>query len=514
MEVDEASGDVYVADKAPSNAIFVYNLDSLSLTRTITGGNTGLNNPSGLSYDATRNILYVTNTGNGTLLSFNCAGRDKDKKAYGVDKTGIPCTDDTGIDGNAPPDLIFTTTTLTSENQLLTPIAPHIDTTSNSLFLINSGNNAIFAYDNASQLNGETNPSKKIVGPTNTLFDFTPPEPPNRTSGGLLVTDQNGSQTLFVGQPESPLCPKDANGNVIVPATCPTGAMLIFGVAGKVAPSTIWAGGAGAFTTPTGVAVDTTRNVLYVANQSTNTLSILKNADQLDVTVNPGTGKSDLSNIQLNSPTGLFVDTGANRLYVSNNGSNEILAFNNADALVDGNTPDQTITDALLQTPTGITGDTSQNRLYVANTGGNSILSVTVISNSVSTLLSGSNTKLASPIAVAIDTIRDDLYVLNNGATEILVFEDISTSNGDVAPSRTISGSDPSGNNFMVNLTAIFVDSKKDLLYVADRDADAVYFFSNASAAQGQSEHTTLSGDNTGLNNPSALFIDTSTGSP
>ncbi len=505
MEVDEASGDVYVADKG-TNTIFVYNLDSLSLTRTIAGGNTALNKPHGLSYDGSRNILYVTNAGDNSILSFNCAGLDENNKGYGVRKNGDPCTD-TAINGNVLPDRTVTSTTLAAEDKLLIPIAPQIDPTTNILFLISSGNNAIFAYNNASQLNGETRPSKKIVG-ANTLFDFTPPQEVSRTTGALLVADQNGSQGIFVGQPESPIC----TGG---PSTCPSGALLIFGAEGKNVPSTIWSGGSGAFTTPTGVAVDTTRNVLYVANQSTNSLSILKTADKIDVNLNSGAVKRDLSNIQLNNPSGLFVDAVANRLYVSNSGSNTILAFNNPEALVGGEIPNQTITDAQLNNPRGITVDTGQNRLYVANAGGNSI--VTFLTNGTASLdfiLSGSSTQLISPIAVVIDTLRDDLYVLNSGATKILVFEDISTRNGNVAPSRIISGSDKDGNNFMNAPSAVFIDPGKDLLYVSDLGSNSLYFFNNASTAQGQAEHTTLSGDNTGLNKPSALFVDTTTGSP
>jgi len=490
MEVDEVTGDVYVSDKG-TNTIFVYNLDSLLLTRTITGANTQLNKPHGLSYDPIRNILYVTNVGDNTVLVFDNANT---------------------INGNAAPNRIVTSTTLPLEDQLLSPIAPQINPEANSLFLISSGNNAVFAYDDASQLNGETSPSKKVVGidaSNNPLFDFIPSGGrTNQTTGALLVAQQNGSQAIFIGQPESPICTN-------APANCPSGALLIFGAEGKIAPSAVWTGGAGVFTAPSGVTVDTTRNVLYVANQSTDTLSILKNADQLDIHVNPVSGKTDLDNIQLNAPTGLFIDILKNRLYISNSGDNKILAFDNPDTLVNGTTPDLSITVPQLNSPRGITVDTSRNRLYVANAGGNSVLTFMVAGTaSVDFVLSGTSTQLSSPISVAIDTERDDLYVLNNNAASILIFEKISSRNGNVSPSRIISGSDAGGKNFMTTPSAIFIDSEKDLLYVTDRGSHAVYFFPNASRAQGQAEHGTLSGDNTGLNKPSALFVDTRAGNP
>lgn len=482
MTVDQDRGHVYIADKG-ANAIFIYDLNTRSLEPAIIGASTTLNQPHGLTYDSTKDILYVTNAGNNTLLSFD---------------------DISTKNGNVAPNRILTTSTLSLDNKLQTPMAPAIDTVTNELFLINSGQNAIFTYENADLLEGEKKPDKKILGSAS-LLDFSPPVEASRKTGALLATNIKGKQQIFIGQPESPVCDV---------SNCPTGALMVFGIQGKVTPGKVWSGVDDGFSLPSGVSVDPTRDVLYVINQATNTLSRFNTASQVNVT----TTKTDLSNIQLDSPAGLLVDSSENRLYVSNAAS--ILAFNEASTLSEGSSPSQTITHAQLSNPRGLDLDTLGKRLYVASTGNDSILVFNVDGNAVfDAALNGSNTQLNNPLDVAIDATRNLLYVLNGGGTtEILVFE--GTLSGNVAPTRVIRGGDqdatniagdPGGNNFMVSPSALFVDPTLDLLYLSDPGAEAVFFFFDASTINGRPGNIkTLSGDNTGLNQPSALFVDTS----
>ncbi|MFQ5598537.1 MAG: hypothetical protein ACE5GK_10855 [Nitrospiria bacterium] len=493
MAVDPGRGMVYVADKTtiPGNKISVYTLGPPTsptfpaFLHDITGAATGLNQPHGLAVDASRDRLFVTNAGNNSIVSFDLIST----------KTG----------GNLAPDRTFTTTTLPEADKLKTPIAPQIDEQKDQLLLISADQDAIFIYDDASTLGGEKAPDKKISG-SNALFDFKPPLPLFNITGALLFTEMKGTKTIFVGQPESPTCDK---AQLLV---CPRAALLVFGVQGKVVPSRIWTGGAGAFSTPAGVGVDPIRDVLYVVNQPTNTLSRLKNASQVDVTLDPSSGKTDLTSIQLNAPSGLFADAANNRLYISNSGDNRIRVFDNADTFPDSTAPSATLSHAQLNDPRGLTVDTARSRLYVASRGNNAVVAGST--TALDTVISGPNTRLNQPIDVAVDASRDLLYVLNDGATEVLVFEGISTLNGNAAPARIITGGDiGGGNDFMVDPSALFVDPVLDLLYVADRGAASVYFFLDASRATGQAEHKTLSGDNTGLNKPSALFVDIA-GSP
>lgn len=220
---------------------------------------------------------------------------------------------------------------------------------------------------------------------------------------------------------------------------------------------------------------------------------------------------------KFNNPAGLFVDSDQNRLYVSNAGTdcadpaapcNSLLVFHAASDFNFDAVPNQVITSDRLNRPRGLAVDLKRQTLFVANHGHNSVL----VFKNVEDLngeadpdaeIGGVATGIDEPIGVAIDPERDLLYILNEGTSEILVFENASGLDGDSAPARTLSG------NFMQTPSALFLDVEGDLLYVADREADAVHIFTDASQADGEAAHKTITGVNTGLNQPAGLAVDT-----
>ena len=113
-----------------------------------------------------------------------------------------------------------------------------------------------------------------------------------------------------------------------------------------------------------GIAVDT-NDVLYVVTV-TDSILVYTAASTLDGTPTPDRTISG-SMTTLNSPFGIFVDTGSNLLSVTNQGDNSILVFDNA-SIVDGNVaPSRTIaqgTDLVdnttLNSPLGIFVDTTR----------------------------------------------------------------------------------------------------------------------------------------------------------
>jgi len=510
MTVDETRGEIYVADKNnDSVVVFSYNAtaNSLNRVRTITG----LNKPSGVFIDTQRDILYVTNNGQ--------------EPGAAVDHTAdtVFVYDNSSV--NTTLSRIISTVGLAVglSNKLKAPISPYVDITTDRLFLINSDKdqNAVFSFDTASTkgdgtaacINGtvsctDTPPNKVIIG-LKTNLDFS--NSGGLFTGALVLSKHLNNETLYVGQSADPIC--DTTG-----LPCSQGAVLVFGVEGRMPPSRVWSGGGGAFSSPEAFAIDASKNILYVANQGSNTLSILQNADKVDITLDPSTGKVDLNNIQLNRPAGVFIDALQDKLYISNSESvncagsgpcDAILVFNNASALTNGTMPNQVVSDAQLKNPQGITVDTTRKRLYAASQGDDSVLvfSMNGTASRVS-VISG----LDQPADVAIDSTRDLLYVLNRGKSEILVFKNASTLAGNVTPVAALifQGIGPDGNNFMVNPSAIFIDSGKDLLYLADRGANAVYFFPDASNPGRDPITKTLSGDLTALSAPSSITVNTS----
>lgn len=225
--------------------------------------------------------------------------------------------------------------------------------------------------------------------------------------------------------------------------------------------------------------------------------------------------------VKLNNPAGLLIDTERNHLYISNAGSdpncgnttmpcNTILVFHAASNLSNNGVPDQVLTSTSLNSPRGLALDTARNILYVANNGGHSVLAFKNVIGRTGAVtatpdaeIGGIATGINAPVGVAIDSGRDILYVLNQGTPGILVYAQSSAQNGNSAPTRTISGS------FMTTPSALFLDPGSDTLYVADKGTNAVYAFTGASQAQGAADHRTLSGNNTALNQPAAIFVDT-----
>ncbi|MBI3802396.1 MAG: beta-propeller fold lactonase family protein [Nitrospirae bacterium] len=575
ITVDPAKGEVYVANEG-NQSIVVYNFNSCTATvcassaptRTITGAATKLLSPFGLFIDTARDILYVTNITGQTVIAFSNASSRS---------------------GNTPPDRVLSSLTLTTADALSTPTAPFMNVAKDRLFLINRGNDSIYVYDRVSTLNGEVAPSRKLSGP-NTQLDFTQGNDVAIT-GALWVDTTRGGERIFVGEPKDPGC-------TLPPNQCARGALLLFSAEGNITPSQVWSGGEQRLIGPVAIAIDTKRDLLYVANQGdpastaddsielftqasqaegtlplTGTLALtggtaevtgtgtaftteLEPGDRIKIgsssavvsaitsdtsltLVAPYTGTTASNQVasrlprnicspagtscvspdtKLNNPGGLAVDSDQNRLYVSNAGTdcsnpatpcNALLVFHTASNLNNDAIPDQVITSTALNSPRGLALDPTRKTLYVANNGSHSILvfrNVEQLKVAVTpdAEIGGAATQINAPIGVAYDAIRDLLYVLNGAGTpEILVFSDASSLAGDIGPSRIISGS------FMKVPTSLFLDSVGDLLYVADPTANAVYLFTEANNAEGDAPHRTISGNNTGFNQPLAVAVDT-----
>ncbi len=253
---------------------------------------------------------------------------------------------------------------------------------------------------------------------------------------------------------------------------------------------------------------------LYVLS-SANQIAVFNRPRSGDMTSLPDRLVSGAST-SLNNPWGgIWLDSASNRLYVSSFGYNHILVFNNA-STVNGNTaPSRIISGATtsLHGPVGIWLDAANDRLYVANWSANSIVifsSVSSTSGNIvpSRIISGPSTSLSTPFSLWLDSAKDQLYVSNPLANRITVYNNASTTSGDIAPSRVISGPTTSI-NFVYG---IWLDSASDSLYAANFGNNKVLVFSNASTATGDiAPARIISGTNTGLTSPAGIRLDSAT---
>lgn len=179
-------------------------------------------------------------------------------------------------------------------------------------------------------------------------------------------------------------------------------------------------------------------------------------------------------------PTALFIDPIHDQLYVANTGGNSVQIYDNASLLNGGTTPDRTLTGKLttLSAPTGIYVDTTRNLLFVSN-GNNQIL---VFSNAATVVgdvaPARSLAGLSSPDGIFVDIFNDRLYVANRGANSVLVFNKASSVNGSPAPDRVLSG----GSSALNQPRDLFVDTGTDRLYVANAGDSSILVFNNASS--------------------------------
>ncbi len=130
------------------------------------------------------------------------------------------------------------------------------------------------------------------------------------------------------------------------------------------------------------------------------------------------------------SPSGIWVDTVANLVYVTNQGSNTV-------SVINGRTNEVIATIPVGTLPIDIVGNPATNRLYVVNQGGGSVSVIQATTGSVvATIPVG-----VGPAAVTIDTSANILYVANQGSNTISVINGFS--NVEVATINV--GSEPTG---------------------------------------------------------------------
>ncbi len=209
------------------------------------------------------------------------------------------------------------------------------------------------------------------------------------------------------------------------------------------------------------------------------------------------------------TPGGTPNPSAAGKLYVSDQTGNAILRFDSALTATGNIQPNAVISGANtgLNAPQFMAIDTAADRLFVANGAGSSVL----IWDAASTLngniaptrsISGPNTGLIAPIGIALDAGRELLYVADG--SQVFVYSPASTANGNATPVRDIiiGGS---------NLNGLLLDAGNDRLYVSDTATNAIGIFDNASTLNGTVTSTrAIAGASTGLATPSGMALDLS----
>jgi DNA-binding beta-propeller fold protein YncE len=256
--------------------------------------------------------------------------------------------------------------------------------------------------------------------------------------------------------------------------------------------------------TPYHIAVDTLRDILYIANSATNSILVYDNASTATGDRAPDreiTGG-------LNNPGGIFIDSLHNVLFVGDITGNSVSIYDNASTLDGAIAPTREL--ILSYSPYGVHVDVSRNILYVALQNHDDIAvwdnALTVNGGVAPNRLIGSGgaTLLSTPDGLYVDSSADTLYVANQGNV-ITIYNGASTANGEIAPSRTIQGPSTTLNS-PADLTA---DTASGILYVSNRGSSSVLVFNNYTLVNGDTAPAlTITDPPAAIDSPTGIFFD------
>jgi 6-phosphogluconolactonase (cycloisomerase 2 family) len=281
------------------------------------------------------------------------------------------------------------------------------------LYVTNQDSNSILRFDNALNATGNVAPGAIITGGATTLAQ---PQ---------FITLDATADRLYVA---------NANGPSV----------LIFdGIStksGNIAPTRSIIGANTQFVTPSSIALDKGRDLLYVADGA-----------EIDVFSPASTVNGDASPTRdiitsFNNIQQVFVDATNDRLYLTDAASNTVAVYDNASTLTGAATPTRSITGAQTQLaqPSGMAIDSSGN-LIVTNQGNGT---VTVYSNAATATgnqapvatIGGAATTLSSPAQLIKSSAANEVYIADSTADEVVVFSGIAGLSGNASPTRSIAG--------------------------------------------------------------------------
>lgn len=285
------------------------------------------------------------------------------------------------------------------------------------LLIANFDGNNIVGYDisNPQAVNGNIAPDANLAG-ANTLLD--------RPSD--IVVDAGGS--LLASNFDAGV------GSV----TSYTNANDLSGINGNVAPNRNVQGAATLLIQPTSLVVNTTTDLVFVADINTDQIFVYGNASTAAFNGNLAPLRT-ITSTDINNPFG--INFGSNDdLYVANNTGNTIAVFANASNLNGNIAATRIITSTVFNNLFDVFIDSSDT-MYVVDSSG-----FIYTFNNASTLNAAVNPDFTLQVqgagrltAIAVDSAGNG-YIVDNTNDAVLGYDNIGTLNGLLAPDRTLQG--------------------------------------------------------------------------
>ena len=464
-----------------------------------------------------------------------------------------PLTDNMAASGVLGQVDLVTRTTGKTASTMNNAFGVAIDPTTGKLFVADRNNNRVLRFSSAAKMNagaaaeavlGQPNDTTVTSGVSATLMN-TPIRVFVDGAGRLWVSDYGNQRVLRFNGASSKSTGAAADG-----------------VLGQPDFTTNSAGTtASKMTRTTGLFVDLSGR-LWVAERDNNRVLRFDNAAAKangaaadGVLGQPDfvTASSGVSATKMNTPFGVFMDEGG-RLWVSEDGNNRVLRFDNAAAKTNGGAADGVLgqpdfasntystTRSLMGNVRGVWGD-ARGRLYLVDEGNSRI----VIFNNAATLANGARadnvlgqadfTSSAAPTpptansfsypnSMFIDNANNMIWVADAGNNRVLRFSvnDVTfkanmAASGVLGQPDLVTASSGKTASKMYNAFGVAVDPTTGKLFVADRNNNRVLRFSSAAklntgaaaeAVLGQPNDTsnTTGVSATAMNTPTRVFVD------
>ncbi len=189
---------------------------------------------------------------------------------------------------------------------------------------------------------------------------------------------------------------------------------------------------------PAAAAVDGRRDVLYVAETSTEQILAFTQASVANGDLVPGRTYPGVSRA-----SALYSDISNNRLYAGDAINRSVVAWDNITSLSSGTAPNRTI--PLGYEPSGVFVDTQRDLLYVGDPALGSIkvyknASTLAVAATPDNVIQDSDNPFLSIRSIAINTANDILFVSDDFIPSVDMFDQASTLDGTIVPDRSLQG--------------------------------------------------------------------------
>src|SRR5918993_958479 len=205
---------------------------------------------------------------------------------------------------------------------------------------------------------------------------------------------------------------------------------------------------------PVGIGINSVTNKLYVANQFSNTITVLDgNTNNIESTIQVD-----------NFPYDLEVNPYNNRIYVTNRGSNTV-------SVIDGSTNQRLSNINVGESPVGISINPSENRIYVTNLGKNSSLSII---DGISNKDTGTVELHGLFYGISVNPLTKTIYLSNIKNHTILVLDEKTKNIVNNIPVEKIPTGITINLNFPLLANKLSLNPDTNLIYITNTVANGV----------------------------------------